>query len=101
MMLYAWLLHLYPRDFRERFGAGMLAAFTEEYARASARGPIAALLFVVATAVHTVWFALLQRVPTAAAVGSDRQRSLCVAAPHLLPSDLRACVRGGLDRLRA
>ena len=29
MKLFDWLLAVYPRGFRERFGAGMRAAFTE------------------------------------------------------------------------
>jgi hypothetical protein len=33
-----WLVTLYPRAFRNRFGCGMEAALCEEYARARARG---------------------------------------------------------------
>ena len=44
MKLFDWLLAVYPRGFRERFGAGMRAAFTEDYARARASGRLAGLL---------------------------------------------------------
>jgi predicted permease len=63
MKLYRWLLYLYPRDFRHRFADGMQTAFAEDYARVRSRGPIAVLLFLMTTMLHTLWFAFVERLP--------------------------------------
>ena len=49
MKLFDWLLAVNPREFRERSGAGMRAAFTEDYARARARGRLTGVLFLTIT----------------------------------------------------
>ena len=65
MKLFDWLLAVYPRGFRERFGAGMRAAFTEDYARARARGRLAGLLFVTTTIPRALYFGFVERLPRA------------------------------------
>jgi putative ABC transport system permease protein len=81
MRLYTLLLALYPRDVRSRFGAGMRAAFAEDYERARARGRVPALLFLTSTILHTVPAALAERLPRAATLRS------------FLSADLRDAVR--------
>ncbi len=70
MKLYGWLLLVYPRHVRDRFGAGMRTAFAEDYARASARGTLAALLFIATTVVHTLVAGIAERLPRAATIRS-------------------------------
>jgi putative ABC transport system permease protein len=81
MTLYAWVLKLYPREFRDRFAAGMRNAFAEDHARARARGRLASLHFVVVTLLHAVWFGLTERLPRAATI-----RAFCTV-------DMRDAVR--------
>lgn len=40
--IYRFLIHAYPREFRERYGAGMLELFTARYRRACSAGGLAA-----------------------------------------------------------
>ena len=47
--LYRQLLRAYPRQFRERFGAGMAQVFGDRFEAAARRGPFAALLFLLRT----------------------------------------------------
>ena len=70
MKLFDWLLAVYPREFRERFGAGMRAAFTEDYARARARGRLAGLLFLTTTILRALCFGFVERLPRAATIRS-------------------------------
>jgi predicted permease len=70
MTLYDWLLFLYPRAFRERFAAGMHAAFVEDYAHARLRGRLAGLRFLSTTIVQALWFACVERLPRAATIRS-------------------------------
>lgn len=63
MKLLDWLLALYPRTFRGRFGEGMRTALNEDYQRARSRGPLARLIFLVTTIPHAVWFAIIERLP--------------------------------------
>ena len=76
-----WLLALYSREFRQRFGAGMHAAFEADYARARARGPLAAAGFLTVTVLHTLWFGFADRLPRAATLRA------------FLSADLRDAVR--------
>lgn len=70
MKPYEWLLRVYPRHVRDRFGAGMRATFAEDLTRAIARGRVAALVFVAATVVHTLGAGLAERLPRPAAIRS-------------------------------
>jgi putative ABC transport system permease protein len=63
MKLYRWLLVLYPRDFRRRFGDGMQAAFAEDYTRARSRGLFTVLQFLMTTIFHALWFGVAERLP--------------------------------------
>ena len=65
-----WLVTLYPRAFRNRFGCGMEAALCEEYARARARGRAAALRFLAIAAVHAIAFGVAERLPRASTLRS-------------------------------
>jgi hypothetical protein len=68
--LFDWFLPVYPREFRERFGAGMHAAFTEDYARARARGRLTGLLFLTTTSLRALCFGFLERLPRTATIRS-------------------------------
>ena len=63
MKLLDWVLALYPRDFRGRFGEGMRAALTEDYRRARSRGRLAGLVFLTKTIPHAFWCGLIERLP--------------------------------------
>jgi putative ABC transport system permease protein len=70
MKLLDWILTLYPRDFRGRFGDGMRAAMAEELRAARSRGWLAALLFLSRTIPHALWFGLIERLPRPATIHS-------------------------------
>jgi putative ABC transport system permease protein len=63
MKLLDWVLALYPRHFRERFGQGMRAALGGDYRRARSRGRLASLLFLATTILHALWFGVIERFP--------------------------------------
>jgi putative ABC transport system permease protein len=68
MKLLDWVLALYPRDFRGRFGEGMRTALSEDYQRARSRGRLASLLFLTTTIPHALWCGLIERLPRAATI---------------------------------
>jgi predicted permease len=68
MRLLDWILALYPRDFRGRFGDGMRTALGEDYRRARSRGRLAGLAFLARTIPQALWFGLIERLPRAATV---------------------------------
>jgi putative ABC transport system permease protein len=68
MKLLDWILALYPREFRGRFGDGMRVALSEDYRRARARGRLASFLFVVTAIPHAIWFGLIERLPRPATI---------------------------------
>ena len=68
MKLLSWVLALYPRDFRGRFGEDMRTAFAEDYRRARSRGRLSGVLFLMATMVHALWFGLIERLPRPATI---------------------------------
>ena len=68
MRLYDWLLLLYPRRVRERFGQGMRESFAADYAGARRHGTLAAWRFVIMTAWQTLFAAAGERVPGPAAL---------------------------------
>jgi putative ABC transport system permease protein len=63
MRLLDWILALYPREFRGRFGDGMRTALGEDYRRARSRGRLAGLLFLTTTIPHALWFGFIERLP--------------------------------------
>ena len=63
MKLLDWLVSVYPRDFRGRFGDGMRIALAEDYQRARSRGRVAAMRFVATTIPHALWFGVIERLP--------------------------------------
>jgi putative ABC transport system permease protein len=63
MKLLDWILSLYPRDFRGRFGDGMRTALAEDLRRARSRGLLAGLRFLTATIPQALWFGLIERLP--------------------------------------
>jgi len=63
MRLIGWLVALYPRDFRGRFGDGMRTALTEDYRQARAGGSLATLRFLATAIPHALWFGLAERLP--------------------------------------
>jgi putative ABC transport system permease protein len=63
-----WILALYPREFRRRFGDGMRAALGEDYRRARSRGRLAGLSFLATAIPSALWFGLLERLPRAATI---------------------------------
>jgi putative ABC transport system permease protein len=68
MRLLEWVLALYPRGFRGRFGEGMRTALREDYERARSRGRFAGLLFLATTIPHALWFGLVERLPRPATI---------------------------------
>ena len=70
MKLYEWLLLVYPRHVRDRFGAGMRAAFAEDYAGVRVRSRRAAFAFIAATVAQTLAAGLAERLPRAASIRS-------------------------------
>jgi hypothetical protein len=68
MKLLDWVLALYPRDFRGRFGDDMRTALAEDYRRAQSRGRLARLGFLIATISHVLWFGFIERLPCAATI---------------------------------
>ena len=70
MKLFDWALALYPRHFRGRFGEDMRTAFAEDYQHARRRGRLAGLLFLAMAIVHALWFGLMERLPSPAAIHS-------------------------------
>jgi ABC-type lipoprotein release transport system permease subunit len=68
MKLLDWVLALYPRDFRGRFGEGMQAALAEDYQRARSRGRLASLLFLTTTIPQALWCGLVERLPRPATI---------------------------------
>ena len=63
MKLLDWILALYPRDFRGRFGEGMRTSLSEDYRRARSRGQLAGRLFLARTILRALWFGLIERLP--------------------------------------
>ena len=63
MKLLDWVLALYPREFRGRFGEEMRTAFAEDYRRARSRSRLASLFFLTTTIPHALWFGLIERLP--------------------------------------
>jgi putative ABC transport system permease protein len=59
--LYAALVLLFPRPFRERYGAGMRDAFRERCHRHAADGRIARAVFLAGTFADVAWNATLER----------------------------------------
>jgi putative ABC transport system permease protein len=70
MKLFDWILALYPRDFRNRFGEGMRSALSEDYQRASSRGRLTTLIFLATTIPHALWVGLVERLPRPATIHS-------------------------------
>jgi predicted permease len=68
MKLLDWILALYPREFRGRFGDGMRTALGEDYQRARSRGRLAGLLFLTMTIPHALWFGFIERLPRPATI---------------------------------
>lgn len=68
MKLLDWVLALYPRSFRGRFGDGMRSALAEDYRRARSRGRLAGLRFLTATIPRALWFGLIERLPRPATI---------------------------------
>jgi putative ABC transport system permease protein len=68
MKLLDWVLALYPRGFRGRFGDGMRAALREDYERARSRGRRSVLLFLATTIPDALWFGLIERLPRPATI---------------------------------
>jgi putative ABC transport system permease protein len=66
MRLLDWIVALYPRDFRGRFGAGMRTALGEDYRLARSRGRLAAVFFLARAIPPALWFGLIERLPRAA-----------------------------------
>ncbi|TAK17960.1 MAG: ABC transporter permease [Acidobacteria bacterium] len=83
MDFYVFLLRLYPRGFRERFGAGMRRAFAQDLAAATARGPFSRATFLAASAIHAVWFGTLERLPRGPVMRSFFQFDLRAASRSL------------------
>jgi putative ABC transport system permease protein len=63
-----WVLALFPRGFRGRFGEDMRAALAEDYRHARSRGRLAAVLFLTTTIPHAVWYGLVERLPRPATI---------------------------------
>jgi hypothetical protein len=63
MKLLDWLLSVYPRDFRGRFGDDMRIALAKDYQRARSRGRVAALGFVATAIPHALWCGVIERLP--------------------------------------
>jgi putative ABC transport system permease protein len=61
MRVYRLLLLLYPRDIRERFGAGMLYAFSRDWTTARAHGAGAQLGFWLRTIAESFRFGVAER----------------------------------------
>ncbi len=57
-----WLLRVYPRGFRERFGAGMRYALHASHERARRRGVAAVVMSWIRTVVHAIALGLVERV---------------------------------------
>jgi putative ABC transport system permease protein len=70
MKVYDWALAIYPKAFRDRFAAGMRAAFAEDHARARRRGRFAAGVFLMTAILHVLWFAIVERLPRIATIRS-------------------------------
>ena len=68
MKLLDWVLALYPRDFRGRFGEDMRVALAEDYRHARSRGRLAGLLFFATAIPHALWCGLLERLPRPATI---------------------------------
>jgi putative ABC transport system permease protein len=68
MKLLHWILALYPRDFRGRFGEDMRAALAEDYRHARSRGRLAGLLFFATAVPRALWCGLLERLPRPATI---------------------------------
>ena len=105
MKLFDWLLGVYPLGFRERFGAGMRAAFIEDYARARASGRLAGLLFVTTTIPRALCFGFVERLPRAATSRSrdhaqrlNRTVASADDAARRMPSTLRSQCRRRMPR---
>jgi putative ABC transport system permease protein len=83
MKLLDWVLALYPRRFRGRFGEDMRTALAEDYSHARSRGRLAGVLFLGAAIPHALWFGLIERLPRLATIqtfltvdGRDAVRAL-------------------------
>jgi putative ABC transport system permease protein len=63
MKLIDWVLAVYPREFRGRFGDEMRTAVAEDYRRARSRGRLAGLLFLTTAMAQALWFGLIERLP--------------------------------------
>jgi putative ABC transport system permease protein len=63
MKLLEWVVALYPRHFRGRFGEDMRTALAEDYRRAQSRGQVAGFLFLATAIPHALWFGFIERLP--------------------------------------
>ena len=61
--VYGVLLQCYPREFRERFGDGMMSTFVAEARDARARGASAYASFWLRSAIQAVVLGMLERLP--------------------------------------
>jgi putative ABC transport system permease protein len=64
-LIYAWLLRIYPRRFRERFEPAMRQVFVMDYEAASARGRRAALWFWIVTLAQVCWYGAAEQLSRA------------------------------------
>src|SRR5262245_26940916 len=92
LKLFDWLVAVYPRAFRHRFGAGMRAAFAADYARARARGRIASLAFLAAAILRALGFGLVERLPRASTLRSFASADLRDAVRALRATPLVSAV---------
>lgn len=68
MKLLDWVLALYPRDSRGRFGEDIRTALDEDDRRARSRGRPATRLFLTTTIPHALWCGLIERLPRGATI---------------------------------
>jgi predicted permease len=68
MKLLDWVLALYPRGFRGRFGEDMRTALGEDYRRARSRGRAAGLFFLTTAIPQAFWFGLVEWFPSPATI---------------------------------
>jgi putative ABC transport system permease protein len=88
------LIRLYPRAFRERFGAGIAQHIEDGHAAARTRGRAAVLVFVPATAFDLVRSAVAEQLnPTWRAGSPQERREGVMSALRSWGADLRLAVR--------
>ncbi len=73
--VYSLLLRAYPRKYRERFGASMLADFEDRAAEVRTRGTLSLALLLGATVFDVARLAPLERFRARALRGSDRKKN--------------------------